>query len=104
MDTIIFGFYNDERSNYVHHEIFDCSEATEILISKQDALFFAGTDVGRSKSLKEVKLAFVATEPQILELIQIYINAFNRISHKWQFKIFETTREAVNWVETDRIT
>lgn len=100
MGTIIEGFYNDERSNVVSYEIFDCSSATELQISKQDAIFFAGTDVGRSKALPVMKLAFVASEPQILELIHTYINAFNRINHSWKFHIFENSNDAVNWVET----
>lgn len=99
MQAIVGDFYNNEHSDTVVYEIVDCSEVSSFEINNRDALFFAGTDLGRSHKQLDMRVALIAQDAFVLKLMETYRDAFHHINKRWDIRIFTDRMKGILWAK-----
>ena len=92
------GFYSDERSERIRYQIIDARDVTSVEWSDRDIAMTAGYDIGAERSIKEVKVAYVAVNADIVAKLEKYIAISRTLNSSWQFRGFDTLANAREWV------
>jgi hypothetical protein len=91
--------HGDARFDDLQYQISDFLEADPSLVSFDDALVPAATDLGASRTVHEMKIALIIQEPTAVELGKHYIEISKKLGSPWQFALFSCMEDAMKWVE-----
>lgn len=92
-------FYADARSDDVEYQIIDASRVTNVEWSDRDIAVVAAHDIGAEQVIKNVRVAFVATDAEIMSRIEKYMDIARRMTPSWDFHGFSDLAEARRWAE-----
>lgn len=82
------------------YQIVDLLEADLSSVSKDDAKIPAAIDAAASTYRWGIKVALVAREVSALEAAYNYVEQARRLAPRWEFNIFPTRTEALEWART----
>lgn len=85
----------DERFDSLRYVINDFLEATSIAFTQADIDAIAAYDMGAAATNPHIKVAVVAAQPEVIELVRRYMQAAARA---YPTRIFSTMVEARAWV------
>lgn len=88
---------NSEFEN-IHNQIFDFDEITGFFISKGDIEMIAAMDKAQAEWNKEMKVAVVTTDEQVIEINKKYKKILE--GSGWEIKDFKTLKEAQEWIKS----
>ncbi len=91
--------YGDPRFDTMKYSLFDLFKVEKFDVSKREAEEIAALDRASTVWNNKIKVAIVARDPYIVELITVYKN--NMAGTKWIIKGFENIRDAVEWCSGD---
>ena len=91
-------FYSDERSDLARFQIIDAMRVTSVEWTPQDIVSAAALDIGSEHTLKGLRVAYVAADPDIMRLIENYADISRRLNSSWEFQGFDNLRDARDWV------
>lgn len=92
------AFYNDERSDLAKYQIIDAREVDCVEWEEREIKKTAALDVGASKMIRNVRVAYVAHSPEIADRLEKYAEITRRLNSSWQVEGFSTMEEAGAWV------
>lgn len=90
-------FYRDERSDRARFQIIDARQVTSVEWAERDIKITAAYDIGAASVLKDVKVAYVADNVEILSLLDQYAELSRRLTSSWQFQGFTDLDSALDW-------
>lgn len=87
--------------NQHQFQLFDFSDATIVPNNEAEEELenHAIADYGFSIRKRKVKVATVATDPEIIRLADIYQTDSKKLGNSWLFQIFDNFDEALTWVK-----
>ena len=91
-------FYADERSDDAKYQIIDASKVTGVEWDDSAITAAAAMDLGAETGIKNVKVAYVAPDADIMALIEKYADISRRMNSSWHFRGFTTLEEAREWI------
>lgn len=80
------------------YQIFDLLQVDDMPIAGIDTVDVAAEDLALSRSLTDVKVAFIVDKKQIREVVEKYIEISWRLNSTWHFRIFNSNERARNWI------
>lgn len=92
-------FYSNPKSDTTKYVLIDALEVTGLDWPQDEIKKIAAFDVGGSSTIKNLKMAFVSDSEDVINKIAEYVEILIRQNTSWQFKLFETIREARQWCE-----
>jgi len=95
-DNLLYG---DPRFDSMKYQLFDFFKVGKVDVSKRDVEVIAALDRASSAWNNHIKVAIVAIDPYIVELITVYKN--NMAGTKWIIEGFENLRDAIGWCSGD---
>ena len=91
-------FYRDARSDEAKYQIVDARDVASVEWQERDIKTVAAYDLGASRTLRNVRVALVADDGEIMEKLDRYADLSRRLNSSWQFERFETLEPARAWV------
>lgn len=93
-------FYGDERSDRSKYQIIDALNVSSLEWNEIDIASAAAHDIGAERIIKNMKVAYVAKDEDIIAKLEKYIDISKRLNSSWKFKGFEDLLQAKKWVES----
>jgi hypothetical protein len=87
--------YGDPRFDTMKYTLFDLFKVEKFDVSKREAEEIAALDRASTVWNNKIKVAIVARDPYIVELITVYKN--NMAGTKWIIKGFDNLSDAIGW-------
>ena len=97
----LIQIYNDPRSNNLNYAVWDLSDISKQLVTKAEIQTLALIDGAFSSRLGNLKLAFVAIDEPSRLFCSNYVIQAIQYDVNWEFQIFKTLEEAIDWGESD---
>ena len=94
-------FYSDERSDRAAYQIIDASEVDHVEWSDRNITETAAHDIGAARVIKNLKVAYVARDEEIISKMEKYIDIARQQNASWQFEGFQDIRRARAWIRGD---
>jgi len=91
-------FYNDERSDRAKYQIVDATKISTVEWNDLEIVKTAAYDIGAGHVIKNLKVAYVAHNKEIVSKIEKYIEISKRLNSSWIFKGFDDFESAREWV------
>jgi hypothetical protein len=91
-DNLLYG---DPRFDTMKYTLFDLFKVEKFDVSKREVEEIASLDSASGVWNNHIKVAIVAIDPYIVELITVYKN--NMAGTKWIIRGFENLRDAIGW-------
>ena len=92
--------HGDARVENHEYSVWNFLEADLSQVSEQDILVPAAIDRAASISIRRIKVAFVAVaDSHAINILLHYVNAAERDIENWEFGIFGSTKDAMDWIE-----
>lgn len=95
------AFYGDLRSDKAKYQITDFTQGTPGVIDENLVEDVAIMDLGATRSIPRLKVAFVAQDPYVKGLCEEYIRISQEAHSTWEFKVFDDMKGARNWVSSE---
>lgn len=92
---------NHPRLYQIKYGLIIARNISEIKLNEMDLVDIAADDRELSKTLKDVKVPIVASNPEIRKLAKFYIDVSWKLNNSWHFRIFDTEAEARDWLHLD---
>lgn len=92
------GFYRDLRSDDAKYQIVDATKVTSVEWNELQINITAAYDIGASHSIKNLKMAYVATDEETIYKLEKYIEVSRRLNSNWHFKGFQNIKDAREWI------
>lgn len=93
-------FYTDERSDRAKFQIIDALEVRSVEWSELDIGITAAYDIGADRIIKKIRVAYIATDPEIIEKLEKYIEISRLLNSSWQFEGFRNANDARMWINS----
>ena len=90
--------YGDRRFEIIRYQLFDFSKIDDLIATDMDARVVGTLDKSASIWNNDMKGAILASNPKIIELINIYIDQLDGTN--WQVKIFSNLESANEWINS----
>ena len=91
-------FYEDPRSDQARYQIIDARAVTSVEWNDMDIKTTAAMDIGAEQVVKNVKVAYIASDPGVMDLLEQYADISRLLNSSWKFKGCETMAEARAWI------
>lgn len=91
-------FYSNPRSDDAKFQIIDARRVDSVEWNEIEISTAAAYDVGADRTIKNIKVAYVAVDVEIVSKLEKYIDIARRLSSSWQFKGFEDISAAREWI------
>ena len=101
IDHVNNRFMKDARRHDVSYQLIDARDVTGTDWTARDAHLIAAKDFGTNLKVKDLKLAFVVSEPSFLALVHEYIKQSEDMESSWEFRLFDDIESARAWVDPD---
>lgn len=87
----------DERFGRAEYMIVDLLEADYSQISQRDISLVITHSFGTTSENPGMKLAIVATDPQVVRMCEYYLSVMSKLDMRWEARMFGTMEEARDW-------
>lgn len=94
------ALFGDSRIEDVKYIIGDFSRVNSNLLIENDIEYPVAMTAGAASYLKNVKIALVAKDEEIIDLCKEYIELFSRINTSWEVRLFDNLDAAKDWLAT----
>ncbi len=94
-------FFSDDRSDTMEYQIIDAIMVTSVELNDFNIEEVAALDRGASILLPNLRLAYVATNMQVVTTLEKYVEISKRLNSTWKFKGFRELCQAKKWVAQD---
>ena len=91
-------FYQDYRSKKAKYQLINTLETDDVEWRELDIVEVSAKDIGASRVIPNLKVAFVADNPEIWSKIEKYVDLSATMNSSWKFMGFETMEDARNWL------
>jgi hypothetical protein len=91
-------FIGDPRSKNAKYQIVDAINTIELEWNPLDIVEMSVNDVAASRSLNNLKLAFLTNSDKIREKVEKYVNISRNLNSDWKFRGFNSLDEAREWI------
>ena len=91
-------FYRDYRSKKAGYQLIITLETDDVEWRELDIVEVSAKDIGASRAIPDLKVAFVADNDEIWSKIEKYVDLSATMNSTWKFMGFETVEEARNWL------
>lgn len=92
-------FFRDPRSKTAKYQIVHTLETTGVEWKPIDIVQVSVNDVAASRSLKKLKMAYIAPDIQIRNKIEKYVEISRNLNSDWHFRGFDSEEEARLWLK-----
>ncbi len=92
-------FYSDYRSKNARYQLINTLETDDVEWQEMDIVEVSAKDIGASRVIPEVKVAFIANNDKVWNKIQKYVDLSATLNSSWKFMGFETEDEARKWLQ-----
>lgn len=99
IDHVNDRFVKDARRHDVSYQLIDALGVTGTDWTARDAHLIAAKDFGANLKVKDLKLAFVATDPGFVALVEEYVKQSQDMVSSWSFRLFDDLAEARAWID-----
>ena len=89
----------DDMEDTGDYMIVDLLDADYSLISERDISMVITHTFESTFEHRDMKLAIVATDPQVVRMTEYYLSVMEKMDREWAPRMFETVEEARAWVE-----
>ena len=79
----------------MNYQLWDFRHVNAVKWTKLDISILAALDISSSNWNKKMMIAFIATEPNIVDLYTSYVKAMKE--SPWSIKLFDSENNAQNW-------
>ena len=90
--------FGDSRIEDVKYIIGNFSEVNGHLLSENDIDYPVAMTAGAASYLKNLKIALVAKDEEIIELCKGFIELFSQVNTSWEVRLFDDLDEAKDWL------
>ena len=90
----------DARFDDHKYSVWDFRDADFSSITKDNAEMSAAISWAATKSVPEMKIAFIASNPHTIDIINHYIKRSLNHRSSWEFGVFISIKDAIEWGET----
>lgn len=91
-------FYSNPQSDKAKYQIIDALQVTTVEWSELNIKKTAAYDIGANRVIKDLKVAYVADNDEIISKLENYIEISRHLNSSWQFKGFHEMDDAREWV------
>ena len=91
------AFYADPRSDQSRYQIIDARQVSSVKWSDFEISKTAAFDRGAEASIQKVKVAYVAEDDEIMDLLDQYAELSRGLNSSWQFRGFRDLDSAMKW-------
>lgn len=88
-------FISDKRFDLMNYQLWDFRHVNAVKLTKEDISVLAALDISSSIWNKKMMIAFIAIEPNIIDLYTSYIRVMEE--SPWSIKLFDCEDDAQNW-------
>ncbi|MDH3976327.1 MAG: hypothetical protein OEV42_18835 [Deltaproteobacteria bacterium] len=81
------------------NQIWDFTRADASLVTKDDTLTPAATDLGAAYIKENINIALVAVEEHAVNMCKAYVITSQKTGSPWNFKICSTIEDAFKWLK-----
>ena len=92
-------FIRDPRREAARYQIIDASGVTGTDWNARDAHVIAAKDFTTNRMTRNLRLAFVASDPDFVALVDEYIEISRNLETSWTFARFDDLPAARDWIE-----
>lgn len=92
------ALFGDSRIEDVKYIIGDFSQVNGHLLSEKDIEYPVAVTAGAASYLKNLKIALVAKDEEIIDLCKGYIELFGQINTTWEVRLFDNLDAAKDWL------
>lgn len=92
-------FYRDPRSDSAEFQIIDAIEVTHVEWEEKKIKEIAAHDKGASHLIKDLKVAYISDDPEIVSKLEKYIEISEKLNSSWKFRGFKDLETAREWAE-----
>lgn len=89
----------DDMEDTGDYMIVDLLDADYSQISERDISMVITHTFESTFEHRDMKLAIVATDPQVVRMTEYYLSVMEKMDREWAPRMFETLGEARAWVE-----
>lgn len=93
------AFYNDGRSDRAKYQIIDAARVTEVEWEEKKITLTAAYDIGATRTIRTMKVAYVAENEEVVDRLEKYIEISRRLNSNWSFKGFRDLDSARAWAK-----
>ena len=90
--------YGDKRFDDLRYQLVDFSEASSFDVTETEVKVIAFEDMAAARSNPRIKVALVAPQGIIRKLSEFYARQTD--PSPWETKIFDTVKEAKQWLKS----
>lgn len=90
--------YEDPRFDSINYFIWDMSNVEKLIKNKLEINKPAATDLGASRTNKNISGALVANEGHVYDSCNNYIKMSKKLNTTWELKIFKDNESALKWL------
>ena len=90
-------FYEDARSDKAKYQIIDALKVKSVEWNEIDISVVAAHDIGANHSIKDLNVAYVADDDEIISKLEKYIEISRRMETSWRFMGFKSLKDAKEW-------
>lgn len=91
-------FFLDQRSETARYQIIDARRVNYLEWKEQEIKETSAIDFGALPVIPDLKVAFVATKPEVILAIDKYLEVSKRLNSSWHFEKFQYLQDAQQWV------
>lgn len=91
-------FYRDYKSKNASYQLINTLETTDVEWRELDIVEVSAKDLGASRVLPNLKVAFVANNDEVWTKIEKYVGISAMMNSTWTFMGFENLEEARSWL------
>ena len=103
IERVHFELSGDARFYECDGLILNLIACTLEQVSVPDLINVIATDIGASKTLRNLKVAFVITNQASIAKARDYIEQFRLFKSSWRFKITPSLEDAQQWLQAEAL-
>jgi len=93
-----YAFYSNPKSLDYRYQIIDGLEVESFDLNPSVLQELAALDSSHAITQKNLKLAFIATKPNVIDTFKDYMKYSRMLRNHWQMKWFMHIHEARQWI------
>ena len=92
------ALFGDPRIEDAKYIIGDFSQVNGNLLNENDIEYPVAMTLGAASYLKNLNIALVAKDEEIIDLCESYIELFGQINTTWEVRLFDDLDAAKDWL------
>lgn len=94
------ALFGDSRIDDIKYIIGDYSKVSDNFLNENDVEYSLAMTTGAATYLKDIKIALVAVDKEIIDLCKYYIELASRFNTTWEVRLFDNIDAARDWASS----